>query len=211
MKFNNLLNKLKNGKTFEQVVVRYYKNKYDECCNVECIENEVYDDEDLYSFLGELGAEIENYIDGYAIIKTDKGMIYKVPCEDRENRFDDDLPNETILFFDVENIEEVNLKNIIIELSNCNKYQNFNEYKDLIVFTLGVEYLNYDSDLDMDIESDFSEVIVFVEKDWLFDLMIEDGIENPRLYLQEEYTSDDSYYWFEEASTEYKIVAIDFN
>ena len=104
MTFNDLLNQLRNGQNFEEIAVKYYEETYDDYCNVECIENEVYDDEDLYSFLGELGAEINSFKDGYAVISTDNGKTYKIPCEDFENRFDDDLPDETILFFDIEDI-----------------------------------------------------------------------------------------------------------
>lgn len=67
---------------------------------VECIGNMVYDDQDLYDFLETLGAEISDYGVGYAVIETNNGKIYEVPYENRENRFDPEYPEETILFFD---------------------------------------------------------------------------------------------------------------
>ena len=99
----------------------------------------------------------------------------------------------------------------IIEDSNYKAYRDLSEHKDLIAFVVGAEYFTYDSETHIELEADFDEAIVFVEKDWLFDLMIKDGIENPRLYLQEEYIYDDSYYWFNEGAIENKIVAVDFN
>lgn len=61
----------------------------------------------MYEFLEELGAELIEYNDGYALIKTDKGKYYEVPYENFENRFGNDLPNETILFFDADRIYDV--------------------------------------------------------------------------------------------------------
>ena len=99
----------------------------------------------------------------------------------------------------------------IIEDSNYKAYREFSEHKDLIAFVIGAEYFTYDYKTYTELEADFDEAIVFVEKDWLFDLMIKDGIENPRLYLQEEYDYDDSENWFYAGAKENKIVAVDFN
>ena len=104
--FENLIDQL-HKQTFEDVIEEYKKGREEDSVLVECIENQVYDDEDLYEFLEELGAELIEYNDGYALIKTDKGKYYEVPYEDFENRFGDDLPNETILFFDADRIYDV--------------------------------------------------------------------------------------------------------
>lgn len=88
-----MLNKLSNEKTFEDIC----RDKDAEM--VECIENMVYDDQDLYDFLESLGAEISYYGAGYAVIETKSGRTYAVPCEERENCFDADFPNETVLLF----------------------------------------------------------------------------------------------------------------
>lgn len=107
MNFELLLDELRNGKTFEEVAIRFYKEKYDEPCMVECIENEVYEDEDLYDFMVSIGAEIEDFGIGYAVISTNKGKFYEVPYELFENRFGDDLPDETILYFEIDRIYDV--------------------------------------------------------------------------------------------------------
>ena len=95
MTFKKFVEKLENGKkTFEEV----YTGMGLEV--VECIGNVVYDDQDLFDFLDSLGAEISDYGVGYAVIETDDGRTYEVPYENRENRFDPDYPEETVLFFD---------------------------------------------------------------------------------------------------------------
>ena len=104
--FENLIDQL-HKQTFEDVIEEYKKGRKEDSVLVECIENQVYDDEDLYEFLEELGAELIEYNDGYALIKTDKGKYYEVPYENFENRFGNDLPNETILFFDADRIYDV--------------------------------------------------------------------------------------------------------
>lgn len=93
---------------------------------------------------------------------------------------------------------------------------NFSEHKDLIAFCICNGYLEkYDPDTDSDEESDFSELLVAVEKDWLFSFMKKslhlETDEEARKYLQEEYTSDDSIDWYNKAQEDKKIVMIDFN
>lgn len=107
MTFKLLLDELRNGKTFEEIAVKYYKDNYNESCMVECIGNEVYEDEDLYDFMFSIGAEIEDFGVGFATISTADGKAYEVPYEEIENRFGDDLPDETILFFEENRIYEV--------------------------------------------------------------------------------------------------------
>lgn len=116
MKFTDLLKELKT-KTFQEIIEDYNEDaeKRNEEISVECIENEVYEDEDLYEFFDKIGAKmnnffVENDIDGHdfgkAIIFAD-GEYYKVRFENKENRFGDDLPDETIIFFDkVEKAEQ---------------------------------------------------------------------------------------------------------
>lgn len=96
-------------------------------------------------------------------------------------------------------------------LESIKPYINFAEHKDLIAFCVCDEYFTYDVDLDRDIETDFNELVVIVEKDWLFNIMREDEITNPLNYLQNEYTSEDSIYWFNEAVEQRKVVMVDFN
>ena len=87
-------------------------------------------------------------------------------------------------------------------------YTEFSEYKDLIAFCIDSECFMDWEDEDNGIEADFDEVIAVVEKDWLFDYM---DMENPLEYLQNEYTSDDSIDWFDEALRNNKVVMVSFN
>ena len=103
--FENLLEQLRSN-TFEEIIEEYKKGREDSVL-VDCIKEQVYDDKNLYKFLEEIGAEIIDYNDGYALIKTDKNKYYEVPCADFENRFSDDLPDETVLFFELERIYDV--------------------------------------------------------------------------------------------------------
>lgn len=116
MNFTDLLKELKT-KTFQEIIEEYNEEaeKRNEEIFVECIENEVYEDEDLYVFFNEIGAKMDNFfvendIDGHdfgkAIIFAED-EYYKVRFENRENRFGDYLPDETMIFFDkVEKAEQ---------------------------------------------------------------------------------------------------------
>ena len=96
-------------------------------------------------------------------------------------------------------------------LESIKPYIGFSEHKDLIAFCVCDGYFGYDVETDSETETDFNELVVVVEKDWLFDYMRKDGIESPLDYLQNEYTSDDSIVWFDEASEQGKVVMVDFN
>lgn len=96
-------------------------------------------------------------------------------------------------------------------LDSIKPYIDFTKHKDLIAFCVCDGYLCYDVETDSDDAADFNELVVIVEKDWLFDYMKEDGIENPLDYLQNEYTSDDSIRWFDDAVQQRKVVMVDFN
>ena len=94
MNFATLIQEIKNGKTVEDFC---RANNFE---MVECIGNAVYDDQDLFEFLEKLGAHISEYGNGYVLIRTNDAKTYKVPSEDKPNRFDTDYPDETILFFE---------------------------------------------------------------------------------------------------------------
>ena len=96
-------------------------------------------------------------------------------------------------------------------MADINPYLEFSHHKDLIAFTVGADYFTYDYKTDTELEADFGEIVVVVEKDWLFAIMVEEEIENPLDYLQNEYTWDDSFNWFEEAKIAGKIVVVEFN
>lgn len=96
--FENLLNRLREGETMEEIT---------DGKMVECIENMCYEDDDLYNFLYSIGAEIEDYGVGYVLISTTQSKYYELPYEVVKNRFDKDLPDETVLFFEYCNIYDV--------------------------------------------------------------------------------------------------------
>lgn len=96
-------------------------------------------------------------------------------------------------------------------LEDMKPYMEFAQHKDLIAFTVGADYFSYDCENDEELEADFCEVIVAVEKDWLFTIMLKEEIENPLDYLQNEYTWDDSFVWFENAKANGKVVTVEFN
>ena len=96
-------------------------------------------------------------------------------------------------------------------MEDMNPYMDFAKHRDLIAFVIGEEYFSYDIDNDVELEADFAEVIVAVEKAWLFELMKKSGIDNPVEYLQNEYTWDDSIEWFESAKMNGKIAVLEFN
>ncbi len=62
-----------------------------------------------------------------------------------------------------------------------------------------------------DLVADFNEVVCIVEKDWLFDKIRKETGKEPRHYLCDVYTSDDSYDWFIDAKTEGKLVMVNIN
>ena len=96
-------------------------------------------------------------------------------------------------------------------MADMKPYLDFIQHKDLIAITVGAEYFTYDSEADKELEADFGEVVVAVEKDWLFKFMMEYDIENPLDYLQNEYTWDDSFVWFENAKMCGKIAVVEFS
>lgn len=94
------------------------------------------------------------------------------------------------------------------------KYQDYGKHRDLISFCVCDGYFDYNADTNEEEESDFDEVIVVVEKDWLFDLIKRQNDfkmdYEVRSFLQEEYTSDDSSMWYCDALREHKVVMVDF-
>ena len=100
MTFNELLKRLKNNETFEEIVTEI--NGADNL--VECCGNEVCEDDNLYEFLDSIGVNIEEYFIGYVLLKTNKGNFYEVPHEYLQNRFDVNLPAESKIIFDVDKI-----------------------------------------------------------------------------------------------------------
>ena len=96
-------------------------------------------------------------------------------------------------------------------MADMKPYLEFGQHKDLVAITVGADYFTYDGEADKELEADFGEVIVAVEKDWLFAVMLAEEIEEPLDYLQNEYTWDDSFAWFENAKMAGKVVVVEFN
>lgn len=95
-------------------------------------------------------------------------------------------------------------------MSGMKPYLDFGQHRDLIAITVGADYFTYDTETNKELEADFSEIAVAIEKDWLFTVMLAEEIENPLDYLQNEYTWDDSFIWFENAKMTGKIAVIEF-
>lgn len=99
--------------TFEKLLQLLAANTFQEIMTelqeteVECIGNEVYEDDDLYEFFEKIGVTLNDFGTGYARLCTKDDKWYEVPYEERENRFGNDLPNETILIFDSKRIHDV--------------------------------------------------------------------------------------------------------
>ena len=95
-------------------------------------------------------------------------------------------------------------------MEDMKPYLDFAQHRDLVAITVGADYFTYEAETDRELEADFGEVVVAVEKDWLFTLMLEEEIDDPLEYLQNEYTWDDSFAWFENAKMAGKIAVVEF-
>lgn len=96
-------------------------------------------------------------------------------------------------------------------MNDIKPYMNFAEHKDLVSFTVGADYFTYDYETNEELEADFEEFVAVVEKDWLFNYMRMNGVENPLDYLKNEYVWDDSYEWFNNAKALGKLVVVSFD
>lgn len=81
----------------------------------------------------------------------------------------------------------------------------FCEHRDLIAFAVGAEEISH---LYENVHVDFDELVVVVDKDWLFSYM---NKENPRKFLQDEYVSEDSIDWFMQANLTEHLALVKFN
>ena len=96
-------------------------NKYDGYeINLECIDGEIYQDSDFDEFLNAIGYSVVSYIknenllnihkelfnrlgcsdESDYLILSNKENMFLIPCRDEENRFDEDLPDETLYSFE---------------------------------------------------------------------------------------------------------------
>lgn len=91
----NLYDFILKGNTFENIDFHEYESV---TCDCECIGNNVYEDENLYEFMRELNVEVDRK--DSSIILSDGKTSATIECLDEPNRFDAELPDETIFFFD---------------------------------------------------------------------------------------------------------------
>ena len=100
---------------------------------------------------------------------------------------------------------------ILIDVNNSIRQYPYHKYEDLITFSVCAECFSDILDEINGIEPDFDEVIVTVNKKWLFEYMKKSGIEYPRQHLVNAYSSDDGIDWFDEANRNHMIAIIDFD
>lgn len=106
--------------TFEAIVTKF-NELYNTSILVECCRNEVYDDDDLRKFLKELGVEICQYKTDCVIISTNNERLFKIQSEKRKNRFGDDLPDETVLFFDPDKISDITKPDLYVRFQEWDR------------------------------------------------------------------------------------------
>ena len=92
----DLYDHIVSGGTFEEIDF----NKYEEVnCPCECIDNKVYEDENLYEFMRELKTNNIKRTETQVFL-SDEVTTVSVDYIDVPNRFNEDSPNETIFMFD---------------------------------------------------------------------------------------------------------------
>ena len=97
--FDDLINALNNGRYLEDICKERGNN-------VEVYMNDAYEDQDLYEFLYELNTKLIDFKNGIMTFYTGT-KYYELPYTNRDNRFGDRLPKETIINFDTKNIVDV--------------------------------------------------------------------------------------------------------
>lgn len=116
MSFNELLRKISEGTTFEKIAEQAGHT------NVECCENKVFADSDLDDFLESIGATIDDFGCGYAVIIAGD-RIYELPYELIPNRFDPDLDEEIIIDFKSETTYDVTDDHERLQEDDATKYK----------------------------------------------------------------------------------------
>lgn len=100
---------------------------------------------------------------------------------------------------------------ILIDFGH-HQYLDWAEHRDMIGFTVPVErFLDYQEEEDENFDPGFTELLVIVEKDYLFGIIEKDGYADPRQYLKDEYSSEDAIRWYDEAMNNRKIAMVSFN
>lgn len=100
---------------------------------------------------------------------------------------------------------------ILLDL-NCNSYTEWANHDDMINFTVPAEcFLDIEECEQEDFDPGFNELMVIVEKDYLYGMMKRQGIIDPHWYLEHEYSSENAIDWYDEAVRAKKVVMITFN
>lgn len=100
---------------------------------------------------------------------------------------------------------------ILLGISTC-PYADWAAHKDFINLTVPVEvFLDITESEDDSFDPGFNELLVFIEKEWLFEKMRKEGIEDPHKFLCEEYDSENAINWYEDALSARKVAMISFN
>lgn len=124
-----------------------------------------------------------------------------------------------ILFDETGNIvDEPQIANYVrtLVIEQCKPYKWKKDCEELISFRVGASKFTYDPENNSELKADFKEVAAIVPKDWLYALikrtefLPENTDEEVKNFLDNEYTYDDSEYWYDMAVKEEKIVAVDF-
>lgn len=102
---------------------------------------------------------------------------------------------------------------ILLDVSESLRNFPYADHDDLISFV--VTYECFMDCEDVTEKPDFNEVIAIVDKNWLFNKMKSEydelnSDEDCRKFLMDEYTSDDSLTWFDDAAKENKLMMIAF-
>lgn len=100
---------------------------------------------------------------------------------------------------------------ILLDLG-CNLYTQWSDHNDMINITVPVEcFLDIEEQEREGFDPGFNELMVIIEKDYLYGMMRRQGIADPHKYLVEDYSSDDAISWYDEALNDHKIVMVTFN
>lgn len=105
--FDDFAEAIMNGANAESYISDLATKMCDDFTNVECMNDLLFEDEDLYFFLEVLGAEIVQYEKGFVVIETKIGSEYKILTEDIPNRFGNELSNETVLYFNADCLKRI--------------------------------------------------------------------------------------------------------
>ena len=139
------------------------------------------------------------------IRKIKNNIKYKIQQERRVQKERQSSP--------VTPVDEMNpvRQRILLDVNQSLRQYPYHKHPDIVMISVSAEWFDDIEDEQDDIKPDFNEVIVGIDKKWLWKQMKSEGITKPRAYLVNNYTNDDSGNWFDEANRNQKIAYIGFN